>query len=85
MSWFGGGNKETPAAASREDRQRCWDARDAYFQCLDVAGVITAGEEGKACAAQDAAYGKNCAKSWVRLGHPDHGVMARADPSLRVD
>lgn len=44
----------------------CWDNRDAYFKCLDSAGVLKPGDEGGACASEKVAYEKNCVKSWVR-------------------
>ncbi|KII84373.1 hypothetical protein PLICRDRAFT_117928 [Plicaturopsis crispa FD-325 SS-3] len=54
-----------PDAASRQDRQKCWESRDAYFACLDSAGVLIAGEEGNKCASQNARYEENCARSWI--------------------
>jgi cytochrome c oxidase assembly factor 6 len=66
MGWFGGNKQaETPDPASRQDRQKCWDSRDAYFTCLDNAGVVKAGDEGATCAGPKVQYEKNCAKSWV--------------------
>ncbi|KAJ7584246.1 cytochrome oxidase c subunit VIb-domain-containing protein [Mycena floridula] len=63
---FFSSKKEEPNALSRTDRQKCWDARDAYFSCLDAAGVVRAGsEKDNACAAQSKAYSANCAKSWI--------------------
>ncbi|KAI0050518.1 hypothetical protein FA95DRAFT_1487183 [Auriscalpium vulgare] len=64
MGWFGN-RKEPPAAASRQDRTRCWEARDAYFACLDASGVVVAGSEGSRCAGQNKAYQENCARSWI--------------------
>lgn len=64
MVWWPWGKKEEPVLR-REDRQQCWDARDAYFACLDQSGVVKAGEEKGACVAQESVYAKNCAKSWV--------------------
>jgi cytochrome c oxidase assembly factor 6 len=66
MGWFSSSKPEPATAISREKRQECWESRDAYFACLDKAGVLKAGEEGKACTTQNAAYEKNCARSWVR-------------------
>ncbi|KAF9459011.1 cytochrome oxidase c subunit VIb-domain-containing protein, partial [Collybia nuda] len=51
--------------STREDRKKCWETRDAYFACLDRAGVVKAGEEGAACAKELAGYEGNCAKSWI--------------------
>ncbi|KAI0806026.1 cytochrome oxidase c subunit VIb-domain-containing protein [Irpex lacteus] len=65
MGWFSSSKTETPDPVSRQDRQKCWDSRDAYFACLDGAGVVKAGDEGSACAGPKAQYEKNCAKSWV--------------------
>ncbi|KIY63550.1 hypothetical protein CYLTODRAFT_359798 [Cylindrobasidium torrendii FP15055 ss-10] len=50
----------------RNERKQCWESRDAYFACLDRAGVVQAGtEQGGACKAESSAYGKNCAQSWI--------------------
>lgn len=69
MGWFSSA-PEQPTAASRQDRQKCWESRDAYFTCLDSVGVVKAGDEGASCSAQAAQYERNCAKSWVcRVNH----------------
>ncbi|KDQ59100.1 hypothetical protein JAAARDRAFT_33830 [Jaapia argillacea MUCL 33604] len=69
MGWFGwfGASKapEEPSAPLRQDRQKCWDSRDAYFACLDKAGVVKAGDEGGKCASENATYEKDCARSWI--------------------
>lgn len=65
MGWFSASKPEQPNAASRQDRQNCWESRDAYFTCLDSVGVVKAGEEGSVCAKQKVKYDENCAKSWV--------------------
>lgn len=53
-------------AKLREERQHCWEARGAYYACLDAAGVVTPGKEGpKQCTIENKAFVKNCAKSWV--------------------
>ncbi|KAF8340491.1 uncharacterized protein EI90DRAFT_3117026 [Cantharellus anzutake] len=53
--------------SSREERQKCWDARDAYFACLDGLGIVTPGEEvsRKMCKVEKKAFEKSCAKSWI--------------------
>lgn len=67
MGWFAGSTKpEEPGALSRKERQKCWETRDVYFACLDREGVVTPGEEGKACAPENRQYEENCARSWVR-------------------
>ncbi|EPQ53935.1 hypothetical protein GLOTRDRAFT_62394 [Gloeophyllum trabeum ATCC 11539] len=69
MGWFNwsssGKSTEESNPPLRQDRQKCWETRDAYFDCLDRAGVIKAGDEGNKCAAENAAYQENCAKSWI--------------------
>ncbi|KAG1821032.1 uncharacterized protein BJ212DRAFT_1336980 [Suillus subaureus] len=65
MSWFSRSSSEQSPAATRQDRQKCWESRDQYFECLDGAGVLTAGEEGTACTKSKFQYEKSCAKSWV--------------------
>lgn len=67
MGWFGSSKAEKPNAISREDRSKCWEARDAYFSCLDAAEVVVPGTEGSKCAPQRNTYEQNCAKSWVCL------------------
>ncbi|TRM60407.1 cytochrome oxidase c subunit VIb-domain-containing protein [Schizophyllum amplum] len=54
-----------PTAMTREDRQKCWDSRDAYFACLDKVKVVKAGDEGDQCKAENTLYEKNCARSWI--------------------
>lgn len=51
---------------SRNARDLCWTARDAYFGCLDAKGVLAPGEEGRACLSDRKRFEKDCAKSWVR-------------------
>jgi len=71
MGWFSSSKKEEDnAAPTRQDRQKCWETRDAYFACLDRVGVVKAGEEGSACSKEQKEYAKNCAQSWVRRGTP---------------
>ncbi|KAF4613453.1 hypothetical protein D9613_008134 [Agrocybe pediades] len=65
MGWFSSSKKDENAAPSREDRQKCWETRDAYFACLDRVGVVKAGEEGSACSKEQKEYGKSCAQSWI--------------------
>lgn len=65
MGWFGSSKPEEPSAISRQSRAKCWEHRDTYFACLEAAGVVKAGEEGGACAKEEAGYAQNCAKSWV--------------------
>ncbi|KAJ8088919.1 hypothetical protein PM082_014165 [Marasmius tenuissimus] len=59
--------EEDLKAPSRHDRQKCWETRDAYFACLDKAGIIKPGDERSqgVCSSENQVYEKNCAKSWI--------------------
>lgn len=68
MGWFSWGNKNQEISEpSRQNRQKCWETRDSYFDCLDRANIIKPGDEGNSCAKEKQLYEDNCAKSWVRL------------------
>lgn len=64
MGWF---SREENKEPSRQNRHKCWEARDSYFGCLDRANVVKAGDEGNICAKEKQCYENNCVKSWVRL------------------
>jgi hypothetical protein len=71
-----GGVKKTSGGAfespSRTNRAKCYEARDAFFECLDrnkildsvnsKAGVTASRAE---CGPEDQVFEKNCAHSWV--------------------
>ncbi|KAJ7641201.1 cytochrome oxidase c subunit VIb-domain-containing protein [Roridomyces roridus] len=67
MGWwpFGNSQPEDPNPPTRQERQKCWEARDAYFSCLDGEGIVMAGTESKACSSEDNVYHKTCAQSWI--------------------
>lgn len=56
-------------APTRSERQRCWEARDAYFACLDANNIVDALKEdkaaGKACGVESAGFERDCAREWV--------------------
>ncbi|KAK4124455.1 hypothetical protein N657DRAFT_392575 [Parathielavia appendiculata] len=56
-------------APSRAERQKCWEARDAYFACLDANAIVDALKDEKkatrACASQSDRFEKDCAAQWV--------------------
>lgn len=67
MGWFSRNDKtEETSEPSRQNRQKCWETRDSYFECLDRVNVVKAGDEGTACTKEKRLYQDNCAKSWVR-------------------
>ncbi|KAF8463934.1 cytochrome oxidase c subunit VIb-domain-containing protein [Russula ochroleuca] len=82
MAWFGRSRAEKPNAASREDRSKCWETRDAYFSCLDAAEVVVPGTEGSKCASQRNAYEQNCAKSWIDYFNQRRVLAEKQKPLL---
>lgn len=60
-----------PIAPDRSARAKCWEARDAYFKCLDNSGIVDSISEkdkaAKACAVEGKGFEANCASSWVSL------------------
>ncbi|KAI0246293.1 cytochrome oxidase c subunit VIb-domain-containing protein, partial [Lactifluus subvellereus] len=82
MGWFGSNKTEKPNPISREDRSKCWEARDAYFACLDAADVVVAGTEGSKCAAQRKSYEQNCAKSWIDYFNQRRVLAEKQKPLL---
>ena len=66
------------ASSTRHSRERCWAARDAFFDCLDAHGIIDSLSlkgKGKDLAAQkcrqeDIDFGKECVGSWVSVPFP---------------
>lgn len=78
------------AAPSRSERAACWEARDAYFQCLDIKGVLAPGDEGRACLSDRRKFEKDCVRSWVdyftklRVNQARQKLlMAQSGPSQR--
>ena len=81
MGWFGSSSAEqkkpeeatsldgTYTPMKRNERKACWDARDAYFKCLDKNNILDAVKEGDAalknCPTENAKYEQDCATSWV--------------------
>ena len=49
----------------RNERERCWVARDAYFACLDAASIVLPGRDSTTCKEQKAAFDSQCSKTWV--------------------
>jgi len=79
MAWLPGFGSAPSSDASKEKaayeapdrvkRAKCWDSRDAYFQCLNKNNILDAIREKeaaeKACAKESASFEQNCASSWV--------------------
>lgn len=56
-------------APDRTSRAKCYEARDAFFQCLDKNGILDAIKEedkaSKECGDVEKVFGRECAGSWV--------------------
>lgn len=54
----------------RSQRALCWEARDAFFACLDTNGIIDAIKGAAAakekCGDLEKKFEKECVGSWVR-------------------
>jgi cytochrome c oxidase assembly factor 6 len=73
MGWFSWFSREPDSssgvAPDRSQRKACWDARDAYYACLDKNSVLKPGEEQNVCTKEKKSYTASCAKSWVGQLH----------------
>ncbi|XP_044749025.1 cytochrome c oxidase assembly factor 6 homolog [Coccinella septempunctata] len=47
---------------NKEDRQRCWGARDKYWECLDKVGE---GDQSP-CAEFRKLYESSCSSQWIK-------------------
>ncbi len=69
-----------PIAPDRSERAKCWEARDAYFACLDKNNIVDSITEkdkaAKACGAEGRGFEGNCASSWVSLYLPNTPLVA---------
>ncbi|KIJ50928.1 hypothetical protein M422DRAFT_159008 [Sphaerobolus stellatus SS14] len=66
FSWFSSKPDTSGAAPDRSQRKACWDARDAYYACLDKNFVLKPGtEEKNVCSKEKKQYEGSCAKSWI--------------------
>jgi len=46
---------------NKEERKRCWDSRDRYWECLDANG-----DDQKRCQESRSQYEKFCPTQWVK-------------------
>ncbi|KUJ15105.1 uncharacterized protein LY89DRAFT_649772 [Mollisia scopiformis] len=60
-----------PIAPGRSERAKCWEARDAYFECLDKNSIVDSitdkDKAAKACSAEGRGFEANCASSWHQV------------------
>ncbi|OLL24455.1 Cytochrome c oxidase assembly factor 6 [Neolecta irregularis DAH-3] len=56
-------------APSRNQRKRCWDARDLFFECLDKNGIVSPATDLAApmavCGTLWTKFKEDCQSSWV--------------------
>src|ERR1700761_8688103 len=79
-SWGSSGDpQKTPASNATQDggyeapgrlsRAKCWDSRDAFYQCLDRNNILDAIKDkdaaDRACGNESENFEQNCASSWV--------------------
>ena len=68
-------------APDRSTREKCYEARDTFFACLEQHGIVDSlkrkDEAEKVCGEEDRALAKECAASWVSLARspPKHPTM----------
>lgn len=53
---------------NRTQRQRCWEARDSYYACLNALNIMSPGDEADKCSKEVKAFQSACAASWVSSG-----------------
>ena len=80
-------SNDPPPAPNREERLKCWEARDAYFDCLTNNKITIPGRENKnadntdikggssICKMEREKYGKDCGKTWVSGSAADRAGM----------
>lgn len=78
MGWFSSPTKESTSksadggtiAPDRSKRERCYESRDLFFDCLDENNILDAikydGEARAKCPKEVEVYERDCARSWVR-------------------
>ncbi|KAK6543084.1 hypothetical protein TWF694_007007 [Orbilia ellipsospora] len=56
-------------APDRTERQKCWEARDQFFACLDKNDILDSIKHGdsasKKCGGELKVFERDCASSWV--------------------
>jgi len=64
----------------RNERKACWEARDAYFRCLDKNNILDAVKDADAaltnCPSENAYYEQDCATSWLYHAAYSYPIMS---------
>ncbi|KAI9373694.1 cytochrome oxidase c subunit VIb-domain-containing protein [Aspergillus egyptiacus] len=73
FSWSSNSDKTSDGgriAPDRSSRQRCWEARDQFFTCLDNNDILDSVKDDKLarkkCGKEVAEFESNCAAAWVK-------------------
>ncbi|KAB2570385.1 Cytochrome c oxidase assembly factor 6 [Lasiodiplodia hormozganensis] len=95
MGWFSSSTPAGPKPSSdgafeapdRSSRAQCWEARDAFFQCLDrhdiIDSVTNKDEAAAHCGREDKAFAQNCASSWVQYFKKRRVVEYKKEATLK--
>ncbi|KAG9594435.1 hypothetical protein KCU77_g4970, partial [Aureobasidium melanogenum] len=98
MGWFGSDKPNAPEAPKasgdggfiapdRTKRAHCWEARDAYFACLDKNNIIDSVKQSEKadslCAPESAKFDQNCASSWVQYFKKRRVMEYQRDQTLK--
>ncbi|KAF2121722.1 cytochrome oxidase c subunit VIb-domain-containing protein [Lophiotrema nucula] len=82
-----GGAFESP---SRTNRAKCYEGRDAFFECLDRNNILDsintkAGQAAatKACGGENLVFEKNCAHSWVEYFKKQRVVNYQKEQTIK--
>ena len=57
---------------SSRERDVCWAARDAFYDCLEKEKASAPGGDGGACGSLRQAYERSCLASWRRYWDERH-------------
>ena len=79
LSWPSQPSQPTPTsdgayiAPDRSKREKCYEARDTFFACLEQHGIVDSVKDeehklaaAKVCGNEEKGMAKECAASWVR-------------------
>ncbi|PSN62909.1 hypothetical protein BS50DRAFT_577795 [Corynespora cassiicola Philippines] len=82
-----GGAFERP---TRTNRAKCYEARDAFFECLDRNSILDSintksgkAAAAKACGQADQEFEKNCAHSWVEYFKKQRVVNYQKEQTIK--
>lgn len=90
MGWFSKEKQDNQYhPVDRSSRKQCWDARDAFFSCLDGIDVINAQDPSQqkqikqSCRKQESQFHDSCAESWIKYFKEKRVVDYKKDKFLK--